>query len=56
MSIFWEYAVSMYVRGDNTVANAVKSEYGAALDARVLYPEFKPKTFAQFIEEFYKDT
>ena len=37
--LFLEYAYSLWIRGDNTVENAKKLEYGGALDARELYPE-----------------
>lgn len=34
-----EYAYSMWIRGDNTVENAKKPEYGGARDAKELYPD-----------------
>ncbi|EJD05566.1 NAD-binding protein [Fomitiporia mediterranea MF3/22] len=33
------YADSVWIRGDNTIENAKKEEYGGALDARELYPD-----------------
>ena len=36
-----EYVLSFLVRGDNTVENAKKPEYGGALDAKELYPHLK---------------
>lgn len=50
-----EYAYSIWVRGDNTVENAKKEEYGAALDARELYPgiEKELKTVEEFAKELY---
>ncbi|EJD05565.1 NAD-binding protein [Fomitiporia mediterranea MF3/22] len=43
-----EYAYSIWIRGDNTVENAKKEEYGSALDARELYPELgKELTFLE---------
>ncbi|KAJ6459995.1 hypothetical protein C8R45DRAFT_843061 [Mycena sanguinolenta] len=43
-----DYEYSKYVRGDNTPAYA---EYLGYLDARELYPEFKPSTFRAFVAE-----
>ena len=54
--VLWEYCNSMFVRGDNTAANAAKAEYGSALNARELYPDFKHRTYAQFVDAFYKTT
>ena len=48
-----EYMDSLWVRGDNTVRNAIKKEYGGALDARALYPDFRPKKFEELAREFY---
>ncbi|KAL5514229.1 hypothetical protein ACEPAG_2317 [Sanghuangporus baumii] len=50
-----EYVYSLWVRGDNTVENAKKKEYGGALDARELYPEIgkELKTIEDFAKEFY---
>ena len=36
---FGQYQYSIWIRGDNTVENAKKPEYGGALDARELYPD-----------------
>lgn len=46
----YEYAHSLYLRGDNTLENA---KAHGALDARELYPDFKPVTLTQHAEEFY---
>ncbi|KAL5476930.1 hypothetical protein ACEPAI_3116 [Sanghuangporus weigelae] len=50
-----EYVYSLWVRGDNTVENAKKKEYGGALDARELYPDIgeELKTIEDFAKEFY---
>ncbi len=40
--------MSKYIRGDNTLANAKYLQY---LDARELYPDFKPRAFAEYIDE-----
>jgi len=53
MRIFWEYMYSVYVRGDNTIENAKKEEYGGALDAKELYPELKLLSFTDCAKEFY---
>lgn len=37
---------SVYVRCDNTIENAKKEEYGGALNARELYPDFQPRSYA----------
>jgi hypothetical protein len=47
-----QYELSMWVRGDNTVENAKKEEYGNALDARALYPDVKAEGYAK---EYYAD-
>jgi hypothetical protein len=38
----------MFIRGDNTLANA---KYLGYLDARELYPDFKPRTLEGYVEE-----
>jgi len=43
-----DYNYSKYVRGDNTPANA---KYLGYLDARELYPDFKPIGFREFARE-----
>lgn len=50
-----EYMLSVYVRGDNTVQNAVKPEYGGALDGRELYPDLKVKSFREFAKWWYSE-
>ncbi|KAJ7727522.1 hypothetical protein DFH07DRAFT_930752 [Mycena maculata] len=42
------YKYSKYVRGDNTPEHA---QYLGYLDARELYPEFKPRSFTDFVCE-----
>jgi len=49
----WEYSYSLWVREDNLVEKAKKAEYGGALDARDLYPDFAPKSFREVAEAFY---
>ena len=49
----WQYSYSLWVREDNLIEKAKVAEYGGALDARELYPDFKPKSFRQVAEEFY---
>ncbi|KAH7409047.1 isoflavone reductase family protein [Cadophora sp. MPI-SDFR-AT-0126] len=43
-----QYSYSKYVRGDNTPEYA---KYLGYLDARELYPDFKPTTFKEFVVE-----
>lgn len=49
-----QYNLSTYIRGDNTVENAKKPEYGGALDARELYPHIKVASAVDFAKEMYK--
>lgn len=49
----YQYYDSLFVRGDNTVHNAKKEEYGGALDARELYPVIKLRSLESFAREFY---
>ncbi|KLO11922.1 NAD(P)-binding protein [Schizopora paradoxa] len=51
-----EYVLSFLVRGDNTVENAKKPEYGGALDARELYPHLKVTTAEEVARELYKQS
>ena len=53
-SAMWEYMYSMFVRGDNTVENAQKHDYGAALDARVLYPDLAVTSLEEFVRRSYE--
>ncbi|EJD05569.1 NAD-binding protein [Fomitiporia mediterranea MF3/22] len=50
-----EYAYSIWIRGDNTVENAKKEEYGSGLDARELYPELgkELRSLEAWAREFY---
>jgi len=43
-----DYIVSKYVRADNTPEMA---KYLGYIDARVLYPDFKPISFSEFVDE-----
>ncbi|TDL15978.1 NAD-P-binding protein [Rickenella mellea] len=51
--IMTEYEYSFWVRGDNTIENAKKPEYGGALDARELYPDIKPLTLTEYAHSYY---
>lgn len=53
--IYFQLFNSLFVRGDNTIENAKKEEYGSALDARELYPDLKPRSLEAFSEEFYSE-
>jgi len=50
-----EYYYSMFIRGDNTIANAKKPEYGNALDARELYPNLKVSSAEDFTRQLYSN-
>ena len=43
-----QYIVSKYVRADNTLENA---KYLGYVDARELYPDFKPVSFEDYLGE-----
>jgi hypothetical protein len=45
-----EYQLSIYIRGDNTVANA---KAAGALDARELYPDVQMTSVEDFAKDFY---
>ena len=49
----WDYVLSIWFRGDNTMENAKREEYGSALDARELYPDVKVKKLEEYAKEFY---
>lgn len=36
---YWQYHRSLWILGENVVSNAVKAEFGGALDTQVLYPD-----------------
>jgi hypothetical protein len=44
----WQYAISKYIRRDNTPENA---KYLGYIDARELYPDFKPISFSEYLDE-----
>lgn len=48
MAYVAQYGVSKYIRRDNTPANA---KYLGYLDARELYPDFKPISFSEYVGE-----
>jgi hypothetical protein len=48
--IVLEYEVSKYVREDNTPENA---KYLGYLDAKELYPDFKPVSFKSYLTELF---
>jgi hypothetical protein len=43
-----QYNCSMFIRGDNSLENA---KYLGYLDARELYPDFKPRKFEACVKE-----
>ena len=47
-----EYMRSIWIRGDNTIANAKRPEYGSALDAQELYPDYRPRKLESLVAEF----
>ncbi len=51
-SVMYGYSNILYVRGDNTVANA---KAGGVLDARELYPDYQPVTAEEGAIQFYKE-
>lgn len=53
LTIMREYRYSLCIRGDNTIENAKKAEYGSALDARELYPDIKVRKFVDYARENY---
>lgn len=52
---YFQYLYSLFVQGDNTVENAKKEEYGAALDARELYPDLKASSLEAYAKEYYSE-
>ncbi|KAF9068986.1 NAD(P)-binding protein [Rhodocollybia butyracea] len=46
------YTKSLFIRGYNTVENSVKE---GALDAKKLYPDYKPPSLEELAKEFYKN-
>ncbi|KAL0065595.1 hypothetical protein AAF712_007373 [Marasmius tenuissimus] len=50
-TVIYEYARSLWIRGDNTVDNAIKA---GALDARALYPDYVPASLEEYAVEFYR--
>jgi hypothetical protein len=46
-----QYQLTLYVRGDNTRANAVSA---GALDAQELYPDLVPAPFADYAKRWYR--
>ncbi|KAF9262036.1 NAD(P)-binding protein [Marasmius fiardii PR-910] len=50
--VIYEYVRAFFVRGDNTVENAVKD--GEALDATELYPDYVPLGLEECAKEFYR--
>ena len=55
MAFVYEYIRSLRIRGDNTIANARRPDYGGALDARELYPDIKLRILEQVMQEFAAD-
>ncbi len=50
IKVISQYYNSLYIRGDNTLANAVA---GGSLDARKLYPDVPVALVEQAAKEFY---
>lgn len=50
--LVYEYPWSKYVRGDNTVKNAVSL---GALDVQKLYPDISFESFEEFTDDFYRN-
>ena len=48
-----QYAITKYVRGDNIPENA---EYLGYVDAKKLLPDFKFKTYAEFVDDLMAGT
>jgi hypothetical protein len=48
MTYMSEYLLSKYIRGDNSLENA---KYLGYLDAKELYPDFKPISFSEYVVE-----
>ena len=48
-----QYHHSKYIRADNTIENA---KYLGYLNARELYPDFKPISFEQFVKDLLAGT
>lgn len=49
-----DYLWSLFIRGDNTLGNAKKAEYGGALDAKELYPDLKVTTVEEVAKAIYE--
>jgi len=49
----YEYILSMFVAGDNTVERAKRPEYGGALDAQELYPHLKVTSMEEAAKSLY---
>ena len=47
MRYLYEYWDSLFQRGNNTLA---KAKANGAIDYRDLYPDIKPRTFAEYVE------
>lgn len=54
--LIYQYMQSAWIRGDNTLENAKRPEYGGALDARELYPDIKVRTLEQAMREVAAST
>lgn len=56
LPFIFQYMKSLWVRGDNTIENAKKEEYGCALDVKELYPDYEPRTLEQLMKEWFAET
>lgn len=53
---YWQYHHSLWILGENLASNAVKPEFGGALDAKVLYPDMVPglRSVRESAVEYFK--
>ncbi|KAL0563147.1 hypothetical protein V5O48_018928 [Marasmius crinis-equi] len=51
-TLVYEYSRSVFIRGDGSIANAIKN---GALDARELYPDYQPTSLEESAKEFYQN-
>ena len=56
IGIYYLFALSIWINGDNTIEKAKQPEWGAALDAKELYPDIvgKLRSFKDFAKEHYQ--
>lgn len=54
MQDWFEYSYSLFIRGDNTVENAKKPDYGNALDGKELYPDIQLRSVLESVKDYYE--